>query len=110
MSEGEDREAYRMPFSAKVICCVNENDFCGTTDNISATGLFMEAIESPPAASKCSVEIVIAGHHSCLRIEKIKGVIIRREKLGVGIRFNDRLEWIALVPIFFQKMKEELAE
>jgi len=102
------RQSFRMPCNTEVICHVNENDFQGTICDLSVTGLFMNTTECPPIASKCDIEIVIPGDHSCLRIEKIKGVVIRRVEYGVGIQFDDRLEWIALVPIYFHKIQKEL--
>ncbi len=105
----ERRKSFRMPISTKAICRVNENTFHGTIYDVSVTGLFMETAEGPPTSSKCDIEIVFPGDHSCLRIEKIKGVVTRRVEHGVGIKFDHRLEWIALVPIYFHKMQEEEA-
>jgi len=104
----ERRKSYRLPISTKVICHVNENTFQGTICDISVTGLFMETVKGPPTSSKCGIEIVFPGDHSCLRIEKIKGVVTRRVDHGVGIKFDHRLEWIALVPIYFHKMQKEV--
>ena len=104
----ERRISFRMPFNTAVICRVNENTFHGTSYDVSVTGLFMETAEGPPTSSKCDIDIVFPGDHSCLRIEKIKGVVTRRGEHGVGIKFDHRLEWIALVPIYFHKMQEEL--
>ncbi len=102
------RQSFRMPCNREVICRVNGNDFQGRIYDLSATGLFMKTTECPSVASKCDIEIVINGKHSCLRIEKIKGVVIRRVENGVGIQFDDRLEWLALVPIYFHKIQKEL--
>ena len=104
----ERRKSFRMPISTKAICRVNENTFEGTICDVSVTGLYMKALECPPTDAKCDIEIIFSGNHSCLRIEKIKGVVIRRDEHGVGIRFDDRLEWIALVPIYFHKMQNEV--
>jgi len=103
----ERRKSYRLPMRTKVICRVNGNTFQGTICDVSVTGLFMEIVEGPPTSSKCDIEVVFPGDHSCLRIEKIKGVVTRRVDHGVGIKFDHRLEWIALVPIYFHKMREE---
>ena len=73
----ERRESFRMPISTEAICRVNENTFQGTICDVSVTGHFMETAEGPPTASKCDIDIVFPGNHSCLRIEKIKGVVTR---------------------------------
>ena len=101
------RESFRMPFNAEVICHVNKKYFLGTVRDLSITGLFMKTTDCPPTASKCDIEIVLRGDHSRLRIDKLKGIVIRCEEGGVGIQFDDRLEWVALVPIYFHKMQEE---
>ncbi len=104
----ERRKSFRMPFNAEVICSVNGNDFQGTVGDLSVTGLFMKSTECPPTASKCNIDIVISGEHSSLRIEKIRGIVVRYVEHGIGIQFDNRLEWIALIPIYFHKLKEEL--
>jgi hypothetical protein len=104
----ERRKSFRMPFNTAVICHVNENEFQGTIGDLSVTGFFMETKNCPPTASKCIIEIIINGNHSNLRIEKLRGIVTRCDGNGAGIRFDDRLEWIALVPIYFHKIQEEL--
>ncbi len=107
--KNERRKSFRMPFNTEVICSVNGNDFQGIVSDLSVSGLFMKITECPPTASKCNIDIVINGKHSCLRIEKLKGVVVRCDEYGVGIQFDDRLEWIALVPIYFYRLQEELS-
>jgi len=70
----------------------------------------MKTTEYPPTASKCDIEIIINGDHSRLRIDKLRGTVIRCDARGVGIQVDNRLEWLALVPIYFNKMKEELMD
>jgi len=48
--------------------------------------------------------------YSCLRIEKIRGLVVRCAEHGAGVQFNNRLERIALIPIYFHKLKEELLD
>ena len=62
----ENRKSFRMPFSAGVICHVNENKFKGTIRDLSVSGLFMEATESPSTASNCVIEIVLNGDQAAL--------------------------------------------
>lgn len=106
----EQRKSFRMPFNAEVICHVNENVFRGKISDLSVSGLFMNTTECPPRGSKCKIEIVLNGDNSRLTIDKLMGVVKRCGKRGVGIEFDDRLEWVALVPIYFHKLKEQLVE
>ena len=106
----ERRKSFRMPFNAEIICHVNENTFRGKTSDISVSGLFMETTECPPAGSKCKIEIVLNGDNSRLTIDKLTGIAKRCGKRGVGIEFDDRLEWVALVPIYFHKLQEQLID
>jgi hypothetical protein len=104
----ENRRSFRMPFNAGVICHVNGNEFQGTIRDLSVSGFFMEATECPSTASKCAIEIVLNGDHSRLTIDKLSGRVTRCDEHGAGIEFDDRLEWVALVPIYFHKIQEQL--
>ena len=101
----ERRESFRMPFIVPVLCCFNGSVCRGTMSNLSVTGFFMKAVESPPIGSECDIEIVINGEHSSLRIDKLKAIVVRSGDNGVGFQFEDLLEWIALVPVYSQKME-----
>ncbi len=70
----------------------------------------MEATECPPTGSNCEIEIVLHGDNSRLTIDKLTGVVKRCDTHGVGIEFKERLEWIALVPIYFRKLQEQLID
>jgi hypothetical protein len=106
--KAEQRRSFRMPFNTEVICHVNENVFRGKTSDLSGSGVFMETTECPPIGSKCKIEIVLNGDHSRLTIDKLSGIAKRCDERGVGIEFDDRLEWLALVPIYFHKLQEQL--
>ena len=104
----ERQRSFRMPFNAEVICHLDEKEFQGTIRDLSVSGFYMETTNHPPTASKCGIEIVINGDHSRLTIDNLKGLVKRRDEHGVGIEFDDRLEWVALVPIYFHKIHEQL--
>ena len=106
--KAERRKSFRMPFNAEVICHVNENVFRGKTRDLSASGLFMETTKCPPTGSECKIEIVLNGDHSRLTIDEVSGIAKRCDGRGVGIEFDARLEWVALVPIYFHKLQEQL--
>jgi len=104
----ERQRSFRMPFNAEIICYTDGDEFQGTIRDLSVSGLFMETAHCPPTDSKCGIEIVINGDHSRLTIDKLSGLVVRCEERGVGIEFYDRLEWVALVPIYFHKIQEQL--
>lgn len=104
----ECQRSFRMPFNAEVICRVDGDEFHGTIRDLSVSGFFMETTKCPPTASKCDLEIVLKGGHSRLRIDQLGGCVIRCDERGVGIEFDDRLEWVALVPIYCHKLQEQV--
>jgi len=100
----ERRISYRTPFVTKVVCHVDEHDkkFYGMLRDLSIIGLFMETKDCPSVESECSIDIILEGKHSQLKIEKVKGRVIRADDDGVAVYFDERLEWFALVPLYFQ--------
>jgi len=104
----ERQRSFRMPFNAEVICHVDAHEFQGTIRNLSVSGFFMETTKNPLTDSKCGIEIVINGEHSRLTIDNLSGLVKRCDEHGVGIEFDDLLEWVALVPICFHKIHEQL--
>lgn len=103
----ERRQSFRMPFNAEVVCHTSDRNYKGKIRDLSSNGFFMKAGEYPPAEALCDVEIFINGNHSRLRIDKLKGRVVRFADNGVGIGFDDRLEWVALIPIYFHKLQEQ---
>ena len=97
-----------MPFNADVVCRDKATGvtYQGKLKDISALGVFIEASDPPPVESVCELEISLQGTSSRLVIDRLKGTIVRHVNGGMAIRFHDRLEWIALVPIYFHKMKQ----
>lgn len=104
----ERRVSFRLPFVSKVICFVNETEtnFFGTLRDMSISSLFMETDNYPDIGDTCNIDIVFEGESSRLKIENVKGSIVRSDEDGVAIRFDDRLEWFALVPLYFHKLRE----
>ena len=102
----ERRKSFRMPFNAEVFCRTNELEYHGVVKNLSSAGFFMKCDEYPPVDAQCNVEIVIKGNHSRLRIDDLKGQVVRCTQNGIGISFINRLEWVALIPIYYHKMQE----
>ena len=98
----EQQRSFRMRLNKKVVCRVNGDEFQGKVRDMSSTGFFMETTIYPPIGSKCNIQILLNGDHSRLQIDKLVGIIKRCDARGVGIEFDARLEWVALLPIYFQ--------
>lgn len=101
----------RLPLASKVICTVGgkEEEYCGTLRDMSITSLYMETINFPQNAISCNIDIVLEGKYSRLRLEEIAGHVIRHDSDGVAISFDERLEWFALVPLYFHKGRESVS-
>ncbi len=101
------RETFRMPFIAEVICRGHEGEeICtGTLRDISSLGLYLETLDRPDIGSFCECEIILMGKASRLVMDRIKADVARHDFDGIALHLHDRLEWIAVVPIFFHKMK-----
>lgn len=92
MSEKRDRT--RLPVDAKVVLHAENKAFYldGTTKDVSMKGLFARSDFGFPVGTKCQIEIVLTGRSSELTI-KLGGTIVRREKGGCGVLFENDLEW-----------------
>lgn len=97
-----------MPFNADIVCHVpsTESTYHGRLRDISALGVFVEAENTPEMGCACELHIALKGTSSRLVIDQLKGKVVRLVEGGMAISFEDRLEWIALVPIYFHKMKK----
>ncbi len=104
----ERRVSVRMPFVSEGVCSVPETGktYSGILRDISITGLFMEMNDRLTVGQRCHIDIVFAGVHSRLKIENVAGSIMRSEKNGVAVRFDDRLEWFILIPLYYRKMRD----
>ena len=104
----EKRKSFRLPFNAEVSCCIEPNGemYTGKMHDISSDGFFMETDNCPTIGSKCDIKIILEGVNSRLIIDKLDGNVIRKTAEGVSIRFDNKLEWLALVPIYFQKIRD----
>ncbi len=106
-SLSERRISVRMPFVSEGYCIVHDTNrkYRGILRDISITGLFMEMDNGPEAGRKCEIEIIFQGKHSRLSIEDLGGVVSRKDEDGVAVRFDERLEWFVLIPLYFHKMQ-----
>lgn len=107
MSKKENRESFRLPLVADVVCRTEEGEtYYGKLRDISNISLFMETAEHPPVGTDCELDIIMTGNHSRLLFDRLEGYVMRRNEKGVAIRLYERFEWIALVPSCFVKMRD----
>jgi hypothetical protein len=90
----EKRDRTRIQVDAKVVLYAENKSFFldGVTRDISMKGLFARSDFGFPVGTKCQIEIILMGRSSELTI-KLSGIIVRREKGGCGVLFEDDLEW-----------------
>lgn len=106
----ERRKSTRMLFSPRAYCEIKESgkEFCGTIRDISILSIFVEQDVYPEDVSgDCDIQIVLEGQHSELEICSLRGRITRVDDTGVAIRFNERLEWFAIIPLCLRKIANE---
>ncbi len=71
----------------------------GVTRDISMKGLFARSDFGFPIGTKCQIEIVLQGRSSELTV-KLNGTIVRRDKTGCGVLFDEDLEWWPVFAIY----------
>lgn len=99
----ERRDAFRMDVVSKAVCRLSSGDeeVSGIICDISIAGLFMETDTKPPVAEKYDVEITLSGKTSHMVIKNMSGSVVRTDDNGLAIQFDDRFEWFAMVPLYF---------
>lgn len=104
----ERRTSARIPFYPRAYCELKENgrEFCGTIRDISMLSLFITLDNEMDVSGNCDIQIVLEGSHSELEINNLSGKIVRADDDGVAIRLDKRLEWFAIVPLYFRKIVE----
>jgi hypothetical protein len=114
-SQTERREATRLPFTIEAICRIKterkkENQgsaaYGGAVRDVSMVGMFILSAQKPAVNRSCTLSFSLIGEHSTLEIRDIKATVVRRDDDGFVVEFNHRLEWFALVPIYFSRLKE----
>ena len=95
-----------MPFVSKLVCHARESNmtYHGMLRDISIIGLFMELDDRPVVGHPCDIDIIFDGDHSRLIIENVRGMIVRSDQDGVAVRFDQRLEWFILIPLYYHKI------
>jgi len=95
-----------MPFAANVIFHVDDpgKKCSGTLRDLSINSLFMETGDCPQVDSRCTIDIILQGRYSSLKIENVSGTVKRCDDDGVAVCFDERLEWFGVVPLYSQQM------
>jgi len=104
MSEFKERRAaFRMDVLSKAICRLQleTETISGPIRDISIAGLYIETTAKPAVGSRYGVEIVLSGRHSEMVIGAMTAEVVRCDDNGLAIRFDDRFEWFAMVPLYF---------
>lgn len=99
----ENREMIRLPFTPRAYCQLKESgkEFTGTIRDISVLSLFLELETEDDLSGECDIQIVLEGEHSEMEINNLSGYVIRSDKDGLAIRFEQPFEWFATVPTLF---------
>ncbi|MGI9535934.1 MAG: hypothetical protein ACR2PB_02610 [Desulfocapsaceae bacterium] len=101
----EKRKLIRLPFTPRAYCQMQDGgrEFAGVIRDVSLLSLYMELEGAEDLTGECDVQIVLEGRHSEMEINNLSGYIIRSDKKGLAIRFDEPFEWIAVVPALFKK-------
>ena len=102
----ERRTSYRLPFSAPFLCRLDEEGgaYSGILRNVSITGCHGTLEKRLPVGAACTLQIIFPGSHSRLNVEGVRGRVVRSDEEGLAVRFDQRLEWFVLIPLFYQKI------
>jgi hypothetical protein len=113
--ELERRVALRLPFTSEAICVVKTEEsvegeemtsYGGGIRDLSIEGMFILSSDKPSQGVSCKITISLEGQFSTLEIKDIAGKVERLEGEGFVVNFDNRLEWFALVPIYFRPRSE----
>ena len=67
--------------------------------NISMNGIFVETDKSIPIDTPCEIEVIITAPHSKLTMQT-EGFVSRHDPAGLGVQFQNNMEWFAFFSIF----------
>ncbi|MBV5305286.1 MAG: PilZ domain-containing protein [Desulfobulbaceae bacterium] len=103
MSENNDkRVCSRTLFLTDVRLRVKSSDVEIEADlfDISISGMYVQAKQTLPVGTLCTIVIKLCGNHSCLVLEDIHGEVVRQDKQGVAIHFTSPMEWFVLFKVY----------
>ena len=99
----ERRAAFRMDVVTQAVCYLKAEGIMisGPIRDISIAGLYVETHERPEPGARFDVEIVLSGKHSQMILGSMTGRVVRADDGGLAIIFDQRFEWFAMVPLYF---------
>ena len=99
----ERRAAFRMDVVSKAVCHLKADGvtISGPIKDISIAGLYVETDDKPELGSKFDIEIVLTGRYSQMILGSMTGKIVRTDDHGLALTFDQRFEWFAMVPLYF---------
>ncbi len=97
----DKRKRLRIAFEAQVKLWFETIDVTlnARMKNISINGIFVETDNFIPVNTPCRIEVIITAPHSRLTIET-SGFVSRHDPTGLGVKFENNMEWFAFFPIF----------
>lgn len=97
----DKRKRLRIAFEAQVKLWFEAIDVTlnAKMKNISINGIFVETDNIISLNTPCRIEVIITAPHSRLTIET-SGFVFRHDPSGLGVKFENNMEWFALFPIF----------
>ena len=97
----DKRKRLRIAFEAQVKLWFEAIDVTlnARMKNISINGIFVETDNIIPVNTPCRIEVIITAPHSRLTIET-SGFVSRHDPSGLGVKFENNMEWFAFFPIF----------
>lgn len=98
----ERRKGTRTAFITRVTLSFGngQEDVEGDLQDISIFGLFVETDRKVAPGSPCAVRIAIAARNSRLILKDIGGNVVRCDRRGLGVQFDNRFEWYVLFKIY----------
>jgi len=102
----DKRKLVRLPFTPQAFCQLQDSgqEFTGVIRDISLLSVYMELEGAEDITGECDIQIVLEGEHSEMEINNLSGYVIRSDKRGLAIRFDQPFEWLAIVPALFKKL------
>ena len=104
MSNSKDRRAaFRMDVVSKAVCKLKADgvSISGPIRDISIAGLYLETDEKAEPGSGFDIEIVLSGRYSQMILGSMTGKVVRTDDHGLAVTFDQRFEWFAMVPLYF---------
>ena len=103
-----NRRRTRVHYKTKVVinCDGVTEKITGKSTDISMNGIFIKTDQNVPLRTPCHVSLILKGKNSLLTMD-INGKVMRKTPDGLGVQFDDDLEWWAIFSLY-QKYSEKV--